>query len=172
MVTGEQSREGYDVILLKPSGTCRRCKNKKLKCDRNPQSCFNCRRSDETCLHVDPISGRQYTRDYADKLRDRISHLKASIREASLQSQISGKPQENGRGSPLNTDHTSSKITRLGSVSNLGQLVAAAVAAQMSDKAALRVALSMAREQNVFDRSSATPAELPPRPEAEQLLVS
>ena len=161
----------------KTTGACLLCRNRKLRCDRNPRACWNCQRSKEVCIAIDAISGRQYKRSYVDDLNARVKQLRELIKDApssipSIQASITGKSgmvsdDAAGQISPF----TPATYNGTGSVYSLGQLVAAAVS-EGSASSVRRLGSSMAREQYTAERIRAKHADWPTMSVARQLVTS
>ncbi|KAH6957880.1 hypothetical protein BKA56DRAFT_624508 [Ilyonectria sp. MPI-CAGE-AT-0026] len=64
---------------------CRRCRLRKIKCDRGVPKCSNCTKSSSACIIVDPITSEQYPRDYIRRLEDEERQLLAKLETLSPQ---------------------------------------------------------------------------------------
>ncbi|KAL3454593.1 hypothetical protein BJX65DRAFT_301229 [Aspergillus insuetus] len=69
---------------------CKRCRPKKLKCDDStPKTCQNCEKAALPCILVDPVSKREFDREYAESLGDRARNLRAALGESADSSMAS-----------------------------------------------------------------------------------
>ncbi|KAH7305219.1 hypothetical protein B0I35DRAFT_114047 [Stachybotrys elegans] len=63
--------------------TCRRCRVRKIKCDRGAPKCSNCTKAKAACIIVDPVTLEQYPRDYIRRLEERERELRLKLEDAS-----------------------------------------------------------------------------------------
>ncbi|KFY81183.1 hypothetical protein V499_00009 [Pseudogymnoascus sp. VKM F-103] len=55
--------------------SCHRCREKKIKCDGRDSTCGACSKVGSSCIIVDSITGKEYTRTHVKSLQDRIRRL-------------------------------------------------------------------------------------------------
>ncbi|KAH8891201.1 hypothetical protein GQ53DRAFT_841609 [Thozetella sp. PMI_491] len=165
--------------------SCKRCRQKKLKCDDLSRSCRNCIKAGSECTTIDAISKQEYSRSYVDDLVAKIQDLEKVIRNAQPveDRQVSDSVEEAvvypaARDPPTVASEgaaatvasaSSGQYHGTGSVISMARLVAAAVSA----KAATRNFLTddaTSLELFQMDYNSATPAS-PPDAEVAQLLL-
>ncbi|SPO37716.1 related to PPR1 - transcription factor regulating pyrimidine pathway [Pseudozyma flocculosa] len=65
--------------LHRPVMVCRRCRTKKIKCDLGFPSCGPCLKANESCVGLDPATGREVSRSYIAELEDRVDQLQKEL---------------------------------------------------------------------------------------------
>jgi hypothetical protein len=76
---GDMSPEALEAERSKHLPACRRCRVRKIKCNRGAPKCANCTSSNAACIIVDPITSEQYPRDYIRELEERERQLRANL---------------------------------------------------------------------------------------------
>lgn len=61
--------------------SCQRCKLRKIRCDHAAPKCSACLKAATTCVIVDPITLKQYTREYIHDLERKEKHLSEKARK-------------------------------------------------------------------------------------------
>jgi hypothetical protein len=59
--------------------TCQQCRLRKIRCDHAAPKCGACVKSSSACIIVDPMTKKQYTRDYIHDLECKEKDLKARL---------------------------------------------------------------------------------------------
>lgn len=65
----------------KLTSACKRCKQKKIKCDKYLPSCKNCAKAAEPCISIDPATGEDMPRSYVLFLEDTIQVLMKKLED-------------------------------------------------------------------------------------------
>ncbi|KAM0716137.1 hypothetical protein Q7P37_008651 [Cladosporium fusiforme] len=60
--------------------SCQRCKLRKIRCDHAPPKCAACTKASSACIIVDPITQKQYTREYIHDLERKESQLSEKLK--------------------------------------------------------------------------------------------
>lgn len=63
---------------------CKRCKQKKVKCDNTLPSCRGCQRAREPCISIDPATGEDVPRSYVLYLEDTVQLLLQRLRDENI----------------------------------------------------------------------------------------
>ncbi|KAL3496544.1 hypothetical protein BJX62DRAFT_232213 [Aspergillus germanicus] len=134
---------------------CKRCRSKKLRCDdRTPKTCQNCNKVAVPCILVDPVSKREFDREYVENLGDRARSLRAALGNSANSPMASLSPLTQGTGP--------STFHGAGSVISVAKLVEAAVSARAVTSCLIDVGQEVAREQQMLTGIKASRAPLPP----------
>jgi hypothetical protein len=64
--------------------TCQQCRLRKIRCDHAAPKCSACVKSSSACIIVDPMTKKQYTRDYIHDLECKEKDLKAKLDDPNL----------------------------------------------------------------------------------------
>lgn len=60
---------------------CKKCRQRRVKCDKQFPKCGNCLRKGDECVSVDPGTGEVIGRSYVYELEKQVEQLKAEIKE-------------------------------------------------------------------------------------------
>lgn len=61
---------------------CQQCRLRKIRCDHAAPKCSACVKSSSACIIVDPMTKKQYTRDYIHDLECKEKDLKSRLKDA------------------------------------------------------------------------------------------
>jgi hypothetical protein len=91
--------------------TCQQCRLRKIRCDHAAPKCSACVKSSSACIIVDPMTKKQYTRDYIHDLECKEKDLKARLESSTLSTQDARQDP-----SPVNAHSVESTTTFSGYV--------------------------------------------------------
>lgn len=69
---------------------CQRCRLRKIRCDHAAPKCAGCSKASAACIIIDPITQKQYTREYIHELQQKEQQLSSKLGEGA------GRPQSTG----------------------------------------------------------------------------
>ncbi|KIW28241.1 uncharacterized protein PV07_07920 [Cladophialophora immunda] len=92
-----------NAIKLLPA--CKICRRRRVRCDRQLPTCYNCKKADARCLYYDYVLSEDIPREYVYSLQLRLQSLLAEqdMRAASTQSPCTNKVPESGAFFPALT---------------------------------------------------------------------
>jgi hypothetical protein len=61
---------------------CQRCRLRKIRCDHAAPKCSGCSKASAACIIIDPITQKQYTREYIHDLERKEKLLSEQIRNS------------------------------------------------------------------------------------------
>jgi hypothetical protein len=61
---------------------CQRCRLRKIRCDHAAPKCSGCSKACAACIIIDPITHKQYTREYIHELERKERSLSEQIRKS------------------------------------------------------------------------------------------
>lgn len=64
--------------------SCQRCKLRKIRCDHAPPKCAACTKASSACIIIDPITQKQYTREYIHDLERKERYLSEKVRRRAV----------------------------------------------------------------------------------------
>lgn len=93
--------------------SCQRCKLRKIRCDHAPPKCAACTKASSACIIVDPITQKQYTREYIHDLERKEKQLSEKLNGRPLPRRTSTAtgPREHDDTSPRDAPSAESTTT-------------------------------------------------------------
>lgn len=72
---------------------CQRCRLRKIRCDHAAPKCAGCSKASAACIIIDPITQKQYTREYIHELEQKEQQLSAKLGESAVRPRSTGHEQ-------------------------------------------------------------------------------
>ncbi|KAF3036895.1 hypothetical protein E8E12_001977 [Didymella heteroderae] len=150
---------------------CSKCRTRKVRCDRQAPKCGNCTKGNVACIIVDAVTGEQYARDFIHQLEQEEIRLKARFENGTSQAgtvTLRSETTERTPRGPLTGETVASHNGFVGDGSGLGFLHHI-LSEDKWQQHRSRILEQLADRPRIVDQA-VVPHELPPLPEAEQLL--
>lgn len=146
--------------------SCQRCKLRKIRCDHAAPKCSACLKAATTCVIVDPITLKQYTREYIHDLERKEKHLSEKARK-----RLGPRRTSNAR-SPRDPPSAESTTTFGGYV---GENSSLKLVSNVENGAIISSNVWFSLLQSVFANTewrTRRPRETGPRPQIPELAIS
>lgn len=105
-----------NIGISKSRTACKRCRQKKIKCDQEFPSCKRCAKLKVPCVSLDPATGKDVPRSYVFFLEDRLTAMMRMLKECGVD------PMQVRGNIPATSEDEPCDPRKYDSVASLGQV--------------------------------------------------